>query len=146
MRITMNKQIFDFLKEYAKLPSPQYAILLRGKWGCGKTYFVKHWLEEFDKSDKLPANENSIELKPIYFSLFGMREISDIKSAIDRCVNPFFYSKTGKILKIAGRIASKIIFKTELDIDKDGKSETSFSGALDSLSILKMIIKMRLKA
>lgn len=46
----MNKQIFDFLKEYAKLPSPQYAILLRGKWGCGKTYFVKHWLEEFDKS------------------------------------------------------------------------------------------------
>lgn len=133
----MNKQIFDFLKEYAELPSPQYAVLLRGKWGCGKTYFVKHWLAEFDKSDKLPANENSIELKPIYISLFGMREISDIKSAIDRCVNPFFYSKTGKILKIAGRIASKIIFKTELDIDKDGKSETSFSGALDSLSIFE---------
>lgn len=133
----MNKQIFDFLNEYAKLPSPQYAVLLRGKWGCGKTYFVKHWLAEFDKSDKLPANENSIELKPIYVSLFGMREISDIKSAIDRCVNPFFYSKTGKILKIAGRIASKIIFKTELDIDKDGKSETSFSGALDSLSIFE---------
>lgn len=133
----MNKQIFDFLNEYAKLPSPQYAVLLRGKWGCGKTYFVKHWLAEFDKSDKLPANENSIELKPIYVSLFGMREISDIKSAIDRCVNPYFYSKTGKILKIAGRIASKIIFKTELDIDKDGKSETSFSGALDSLSIFE---------
>lgn len=133
----MNNQIFDFLNEYANLPSPQYAVLLRGKWGCGKTYFVKHWLEEFDKSDKLPANENSIELKPIYVSLFGMREISDIKSTIDRCVNPFFYSKTGKILKIAGRIASKIIFKTELDIDKDGKSETSFSGALDSLSIFE---------
>ena len=60
----MNNQIFDFLNEYAKLPSPQYAVLLRGKWGCGKTYFVKHWLEEFDKSDKLSANENSIELKP----------------------------------------------------------------------------------
>lgn len=133
----MNKQIFDFLNGYVKLPSPQYAVLLRGKWGCGKTYFVKNWLAEFDKSDKLPANENSIELKPIYVSLFGMREISDIKSAIDRCVNPFFYSKAGKMLKIAGRIASKIIFKTELDIDKDGKSETSFSGALDSLSIFE---------
>ena len=133
----MNNQIFDFLNEYAKLPSPQYAVLLRGKWGCGKTYFVKHWLEEFDKSDKLPANENSIELKPIYVSLFGMREISDIKSAIDRCVNPFFYSKAGKMLKIAGRIASKIIFKTNLDIDNDGKSETSLSGALDSLSIFE---------
>lgn len=135
--IDMNKQIYDFLDRYAELPSPQYAVLLRGKWGCGKTYFVKHWLEEFDKSNKLPANENSIELKPIYVSLFGMREISDIKSAIDRCVNPFFYSKTGKLLKIAGRIASKIIFKIEFDIDKDGKSETSFSGALDSLSIFE---------
>lgn len=133
----MNNQIFDFLNEYAKLPSPQYAVLLRGKWGCGKTYFVKNWLAEFDKSNKLPANENSIELKPIYVSLFGMREISDIKSAIDRCVNPFFYSKPGKILKIAGRIASKIIFKTELDIDEDGKGETSFSGALDSLTIFE---------
>ena len=133
----MNENVLNFLNEYAKLPSPQYAVLLRGRWGCGKTYFVKHWLEEFDKSDKLPANENCIELKPIYVSLFGMREISDIKSAIDRCVNPFFYSKTGKILKIAGRIASKIIFKTELDIDKDGKSETSFSGSLDSLSIFE---------
>ena len=93
----MNEDIIRFLNEYAKLPSPQYAVLLRGKWGCGKTYFVKNWLAEFDKSNKLPANENSIELKPIYVSLFGMREISDIKSAIDRCVNPFFYSKAGKI-------------------------------------------------
>ena len=133
----MNEDIIRFLNEYAKLPSPQYAVLLRGKWGCGKTYFVKNWLAEFDKSNKLPSNENSIELKPIYVSLFGMREISDIKSAIDRCVNPFFYTKAGKMLKIAGRIASKIIFKTELDIDKDGKSETSFSGALDSLSIFE---------
>lgn len=67
----MNKQIFDFLNEYAKLPSPQYAVLLRGKWGCGKTYFVKNWLAEFDKSNKLPANENSIELKPIYVSIMN---------------------------------------------------------------------------
>lgn len=141
----MNKEIFDFLNGYAELPSPQYAVLLRGKWGCGKTYFVKHWLAEFEESSKLPTNENSIELKPIYVSLFGMREISDIKSAIDRCVNPFFYSKTGKILKVAGRIASKIIFKTELDIDNDGKSETSFSGALDSLSIFENDNKNEIK-
>ncbi|MEE1346003.1 MAG: P-loop NTPase fold protein [Segatella copri] len=73
----MSKQIFDFLNEYAKLPSPQYAVLLRGKWGCGKTYFVKNWLAEFDKSNKLPANENSIELTLIYVSLFGMRCCSD---------------------------------------------------------------------
>lgn len=110
-----------------------------------KTYFVKNWLAEFDKSNKLPANENSIELKPIYISLFGMREISDIKSAIDRCVNPFFYSKTGKILKIAGRIASKIIFKTELDIDKDGKMKHHSLERWILYPFLRMIIKMKLR-
>lgn len=73
----MNEDIIRFLNEYAKLPSPQYAVLLRGKWGCEKTYFVKNWLAEFDKSNKLPANENSIELKLIYVSLFGMRCCSD---------------------------------------------------------------------
>lgn len=67
----MNNQIFDFLNEYAKLPSPQYAVLLRGKWGSGKTYFVKNWLAEFGKSNKLPANENGIELKPIYVSIMN---------------------------------------------------------------------------
>ena len=67
----MNENVLNFLNEYAKLPSPQYAVLLRGKWGCGKTYFVKNWLAEFDKSNKLPANENSIELKPIYVSIMN---------------------------------------------------------------------------
>lgn len=133
----MNEQIHSFLNDYASLPSPQYAIILRGKWGCGKTYFVKKWLSDFEPSNHHPSDENRIELKPIYVSLFGMREIKDIKSAIDRRINPFFYSKTGKILKMAGRIASKIVFKTELDLDKDGKGETSFSGTLDSLSIFE---------
>ena len=95
----MNEQILNFLNVYATIPSPQYAIMLRGKWGCGKTFFVKSWLAEFEKVAKHPSDENSIELKPIYISLFGMRGISDIKSAIDRCINPFFYSKTGKFLK-----------------------------------------------
>lgn len=49
----MNEDIIRFLNEYAKLPSPQYAVLLRGKWGCGKTYFVKNWLAEFDSNHLL---------------------------------------------------------------------------------------------
>jgi hypothetical protein len=32
----MNNQIFDFLNEYAKLPSPQYAVLLRGSGDAEK--------------------------------------------------------------------------------------------------------------
>lgn len=133
----MNQQIFDFLDVYASIPSPNYAIILRGKWGCGKTFFIKNWLQYFNKKMERPADENSIELRPIYVSLFGMSTIKDIKLAIDRCVNPFFYTKTGKFIKKAVRIVSKIAFKTEFDFNQDGKDETSFSGTLDSLSLFE---------
>lgn len=133
----MNAKIFDNLNIYAYTPDPQYAIMLRGKWGCGKTHFIKSWLNKLKEKEKHPANEKSIVLKPIYISLFGMSALNDVKVAIDKCVNPFFYSKTGKILKSAWRVASKIAFKMEIDIDKNGSKETSFSGTLDALSVFE---------
>lgn len=44
----MNTKIFDYLNIYASTPDPQYAIMLRGKWGCGKTHFIKGWLNKFE--------------------------------------------------------------------------------------------------
>lgn len=133
----MNTKIFDYLNTYATISDPQYAIMLRGRWGCGKTHFIKGWLNKFEEKAKQPADENSIELKPIYVSLFGMSALKDVKVAIDKCVNPFFYSKTGKILKTAWRVASRIAFKTEIDLDNNGSKETSFSGTLDALSVFE---------
>ena len=71
----MNEDIIRFLNEYAEFPSPQYAVLLRGKWGCGKTYFVKNWLAEFDKSNKLPANEQHRTETNICFTLWYERNL-----------------------------------------------------------------------
>mgnify|MGYP002763219709 CR=1 FL=1 len=47
----MNTKIFDYLNIYASTPNPQYAIMLRGKWGCGKTHFIKGWLNKFEVKD-----------------------------------------------------------------------------------------------
>ena len=35
----MNRNILTFLNEYAEIPDPQYAIMLRGAWGCGMIFF-----------------------------------------------------------------------------------------------------------
>lgn len=32
----MNTLILDFLNSYADNTNPQYAVMLKGKWGCGK--------------------------------------------------------------------------------------------------------------
>ncbi len=34
----MNKNIENFLNEYMINPDPQYAVFLKGNWGCGKTF------------------------------------------------------------------------------------------------------------
>ena len=33
--------IENYLNEYIKQDNPQYAVMLKGKWGCGKTFFIK---------------------------------------------------------------------------------------------------------
>lgn len=131
----MNQLFFNYLNEYAENPDPQFAVMLKGKWGCGKTYFIKQWLKEYNSI--IPNDDDAINLKPIYISLYGMSSIKDIETALDREVNPFFYSKTGKLLVGVGKLIGKIVFRTDFDFTKDGKEDASFSGSLDSLSLFK---------
>lgn len=42
----MNSLILDFLDSYADNPNPQYAVMLKGKWGCGKTHLIKQRSKE----------------------------------------------------------------------------------------------------
>lgn len=131
----MNNLILDFLNSYTANPDPQYAVMLKGKWGCGKTYFIKQWKKRFDNEENA---ETEITLKPIYVSTYGMKSIAEIKTAIDKELNPFFYSKTGKIIRGALKIAGKIVFKTDFDVNGDAKNDGTFSATLDSLSLLQI--------
>lgn len=107
----MNTLILDFLNSYADNPNPQYAVMLKGKWGCGKTHLIKQWKKRFDE----PADtDEEITLKPIYISTYGMDSVNDIKTAIDRELNPFFYSKTGRFIKGILKLAGKVVFKTSV--------------------------------
>lgn len=132
----MNEFIYNYLNEYAATPDPQYAVMLKGKWGCGKTHFINKWLKEYKVTSRC-EDEAAIDLKPIYISLYGMTTIAEIQKAIDREVNPFFYSKTGKVLSGAAKLVGKMVFHTSFDITGDGKDDTSFSGSLDPMSLFK---------
>jgi len=39
----MNKHIENYLDLYLEREDVEYATLLTGKWGCGKTYFIKNY-------------------------------------------------------------------------------------------------------
>ena len=98
----MNDYISQYLFTYMDNPDPRYAVMLKGKWGCGKSFFIQNWIEQYNKK----VAKNDAVLKPIYVSLYGLQSTSQITSAIDRVLHPFLYNKSVKIttniIKILG--------------------------------------------
>lgn len=79
-------EVINFIDNYIKNVKIDYAILLDGAWGSGKTFFIKEKVikklnEKYEKA-KDDKNENIKEKKPIYISLYGLNSIADIKSQL----------------------------------------------------------------
>lgn len=56
-----------------------YALLLSGTWGCGKTFFIKEFIKELEQKNELSKTN------VIYISLYGMHDIAEIKNKIVLC-------------------------------------------------------------
>lgn len=128
----MNENIVNFLNGYMLNPDPQYAVLLKGKWGCGKTHFINHWIDTYQKQEA----EDKV-LEPVYVSLYGLSEIKQITTAINRVLYPILYGKAAKAGKTFLKFMSAIVLKCDVDWNKDGNSDFSMDLGLDALSIFK---------
>lgn len=128
-----NQGIWDFLNEYVLNPDPQYAVFINGKWGCGKTFFVKKWIAYYEG---LSAQEDRT-LRPIYVSLYGLKQTSQITDAINRELYPMLHGRAAKIGKSFLKVVSKIALRTDLDINQNGTDDIGVEMSLDALSFLK---------
>ena len=129
--MVMNRNILTFLNEYAEISDPQYAIMLRGAWGCGKTFFIRQWMEQLKNN----RDADKLKWQPIYVSLYGLTTTQQITEQINKEISPWLYSKGMKLAKNILKAASKIALK--YDIDGDGKDEGSVTCDLDSILLLK---------
>ena len=128
-----NSYIVKALTSYIENPNPCYALMLKGKWGCGKTYLVNQWIEDTFKD---PVKKDDVVLEPIRVTLYGMVSTDQITKAIDRQLHPFLYSKAAKIGAYILKIAGKVVLRTDLDFNSDGKNDATLTTSLDSLSFL----------
>lgn len=134
----MNEDIIRFLNRYKDDPDPQYAVLLDGKWGCGKTFFIKSWLDTFQ-------TENEDELTPMYVSLFGVQTIKQINDTINGLLFPFMNSKVYKIGKTFTKMVASAALRFNVDYDGDKKSDGTVDFKLDPLMDLLNDKKKELK-
>lgn len=124
--MTTNKHIENYLTYYLNSNfNPGFAVLLQGKWGCGKTWFIKQFIEKYPKSDK--------QEKFIYITLYGVTSVSEIEDQIFQQLHPILSSKamalSGKILKGIARASLKI------DFDGDNRSDGSLNVCMPNVNL-----------
>lgn len=134
----MNEDIIRFLNRYKDDSDPQYAVLLDGKWGCGKTFLIKSWLDTF-----LPENED--DLTPMYVSLFGVQTVRQINDTINGLLFPFMNSKVYKIGKTFTKMVASAALRFNVDYDGDKTSDGTVDFKLDPLMDLLNDKKEELK-
>ena len=72
-------QIVEETLRYLSDNSYNYAILIDGEWGCGKTFFIQNVLKrQIEETEKM--SEHPRKLK--YISLYGCKTIQDIQENI----------------------------------------------------------------
>lgn len=110
----VNENIRDYLKFYCnKTANPQFAIMLKGSWGCGKTWFINDFIEN-NEPDRF-----------LYISLYGLNTTKELDDKFFECLHPFLSSKSvkfiGKIAQSALRLGLKIPLTDETTIQGDAQ-------------------------
>lgn len=121
---SLNRHVEEFLDYYCNLKnSPEYAVLLKGDWGCGKTWFIKNYFKKLEASQK----------RYLYVSLYGVTSYTEIENSFFQQLHPILSHKgmalAGKILKGALKATIKV------DLDGDGKPDVSNTSNVPDINL-----------
>ncbi len=128
----MNEHIKNNLENYIKTKEPQYAILLSGKWGSGKTFFI----------DDFSRNYSKEKTKFIKISLFGLTNISEVNNQITIQLLNADKKWLGTIARAAKSYTKKLNLPIQdLPIDKIFKKSGELIYIFDDLERTNMQLK-----
>ncbi len=100
-----------------------YALMLTGDWGAGKTYYFKHTLDA--KISETPVfKDQKKRYRPILVSLFGLKSVEEIQSEVFLCLYPILKSSKLKLSSTIG----KAIIKGILNLKGLGEYDTFTEG------------------
>ena len=100
------KDIKEVIKEYLCTPNTQYALLINGDWGSGKTYFWEH--EIVNIIDNIQPSQKKKRLSHIYISLNGISKIETIAQDLFIKLVPFLRNEKNSYFKGGIKVVSNI--------------------------------------
>lgn len=119
----MNEDITERIEQYLYLDT-NYAIIINGDYGIGKTYYIKNDLFPRVRKLDIPNSEKEEKFLPILISLFGAKSIEEIQNQIFLELYPILKSKG---VKIAAGLTNSVLKYFGNDL-KDFLAETGASG------------------
>lgn len=119
-----NQEIQKFLSYYYSLPiAPEYAVMLKGNWGSGKTWFIRKSLENF----------RSYGGKALYVSLYGISSQEQIEQDFFRQLHPILGSKGASL---AGKLFKGLVKGTlKIDIIGDARDDGTAAIGVPDINI-----------
>ena len=100
----MKENLITIIKQYLKIET-NYAVIMSGSYGIGKTYFFKNSLSPAITEISIPRDEKKKYI-PIHISLFGINSIEELQSQIFFALYPILKNRG---LKLAAGIGKSII-------------------------------------
>lgn len=123
----LNTHIEQFLEYYCNLSHPpQYAVLINGPWGAGKTRLIERFFDSRPKVD----DQN---ISYLYVSLYGMRDVKEINDALFTQLHPLLGSRG---MRIAGRIMTGLLKASlKIDLNNDGQADGTVSSEVPNIDL-----------
>lgn len=93
------KEIEQVINRYLEENETDYAIMITGEWGCGKTFFVNHALKKLIEEKKCLIADKEVNYKLLYLSLYGISDPSEINIKILEQLFPILKHKYVLLLR-----------------------------------------------
>ncbi len=120
--MNFNKHIQDYLNYYIQLDEPGFAVLLKGEWGSGKSWFINGF-----------ANSEESSIKYLKISLFGVTTFSEIDELFFQQLHPILSSTK---VRLAGKVLKGLLKATiKVDLDGDKKEDVVISPNLPEINL-----------
>lgn len=110
-------ELDQIIKDYLTAIDTDYAIMINGEWGSGKSYYIKHGFDSLVKSILVPTKENEEQgrrwllrkkacyYKPAYISLYGVSSVEDFEVRVFYGINS--WANNG-FIRVGGLLGTKI--------------------------------------
>ena len=107
------KELVESIENYIRKPYTDYAVMINGEWGSGKTHF---WNNKLRQRIENIANAEGKRYKTIYISLYGINSIEEISKKIFLETNPMISKSLKKFVDDSdGNVIPEYV-KTGIDI------------------------------